>query len=259
MDVDAGRVDAVLDAQRAILTDRSFELLEELGFGDDLLDPAFQRSKLFGDVPHSADSRDRLGRGQGGLGPSGSIKMDVPGVPYARAASKAKAIMVEINPAQLALALLTMVLLSTILAMFAGWSWMFWRLATGQSLLPGQPLVSLSPPGWRGGTVLLAFSTYVVMNVLVAGLYARAQGRAPCKPAPAVKPAEKSVKPDKSAKGELGSNPGETKENTGETKENTSGPPQDLAGKIDAKRRTAPTERSRQNRASRMRRMGRSR
>ncbi len=136
--------------------------------------------------------------------------------------------MVEINAAQLALALLSMVLLSTILAMFAGWSWMFWRLATGQSLLRGQPLVSLSPPGWRGGTVLLAFSTYVVMNVLVAGLYARAQGRVPRKPAPAVKPATESVKQREPAKGTHGSKPGETKEKP-------SGPPKDVVGKIDAK------------------------
>ena len=54
VDVDAGRVDAVLDAQRAVLADRAFELLEELGLGDDLLDPAFQDRKLFGDIPHRA-------------------------------------------------------------------------------------------------------------------------------------------------------------------------------------------------------------
>ncbi len=135
--------------------------------------------------------------------------------------------MVEINPAQLALALLTLVLLSTILAMFAGWSWMFWRLATGQSLLPGQPLVSLSPPGWRGGTVLLAFSTYVVMNVLVAGLYVRTQGRVPRKPAPAVKPAAASIEQRESTKSEKGSKPEETKKNP-------SGPGRDVAGKINA-------------------------
>jgi len=87
--------------------------------------------------------------------------------------------MVQINPAQLALVLLTMILLSTMLAMFVGWGWMFSRLAKGQSLLPSEPLVSLSPPRWRGGTVFLAFSIYVVMNVLVAGLYARALGRPP--------------------------------------------------------------------------------
>ena len=54
VDVDPGRVDAVLDAQRAVLADRAFELLEEFGFGDDLLDPAFQDRKLFGDIPHGA-------------------------------------------------------------------------------------------------------------------------------------------------------------------------------------------------------------
>ena len=52
--VDAGRVDAVLHAQRAVLADRPLQLLEEFGLRDDLLDPAFQDRKLFGDIPHRA-------------------------------------------------------------------------------------------------------------------------------------------------------------------------------------------------------------
>jgi len=103
--------------------------------------------------------------------------------------------MVEINPAQLALALLNMVLLSALAAMLLAWGWMFWRLATGQSLLPKQPLVSLSPPSWRGGTVFLAFSTYLVMNILVAGVYARALGRLPPKQARGAKQPAVSAKP----------------------------------------------------------------
>ena len=54
VDVDARGVDAVLDAQRPIFADRPLELLEELGFRDDLVDSAFQDRKLFGDVPHGA-------------------------------------------------------------------------------------------------------------------------------------------------------------------------------------------------------------
>jgi len=146
-----------------------------------------------------------------------------------------KAIMVEINPAQLALALLMMVLLSALLAMFLGWGWMFWRLATGQTLLPSQPLVSLSPPSWRGGTVFLAFSTYVIMNVLVAGLYARALGRVPRKSAPAVKPAGESVKQRESAKGEHGSNLADTRSNPVVARK-------EVAGKIDAKQAHSATD-----------------
>jgi membrane protease YdiL (CAAX protease family) len=143
--------------------------------------------------------------------------------------------MVEINPAQLALALLTTVLLSALLAMFVGWGWMFWRLATGQSLLPSQPLVSLSPPSWRGGTVLLAFSIYVVMNVLVAGVYARALGRVPRKPAPAVKPAGESIKQRESADGEHGSKPADKRANPVVLRK-------DVAGKIDAKQAHGTTD-----------------
>ena len=66
VDVDAGRVDAVLDAERAVLADRALELLEELVLGDDLLDPAAEDLELFGDVPHRfarLQERPRLGRG----------------------------------------------------------------------------------------------------------------------------------------------------------------------------------------------------
>jgi membrane protease YdiL (CAAX protease family) len=121
--------------------------------------------------------------------------------------------MVEINPAQLALAMLTMVLLSALGAMLLGWGWMFWRLYTGQSLLPTHPLVSLSPPSWRGGTVFLAFSTYVVMNVLVAGVYTRALGRVPAKPGAAVPPAAESVPTRESAKDGHASNPADRSTN----------------------------------------------
>ena len=52
VDVDAGRVDAVLDAQGAVFADRAFELVEELRLGDDLLDPALEDQELFGDGSH---------------------------------------------------------------------------------------------------------------------------------------------------------------------------------------------------------------
>ena len=54
VDIDSGRVDAVLDAQWAVLSDGAFELLQELGFGNDLFHAAFQYRKLFGDIPHRA-------------------------------------------------------------------------------------------------------------------------------------------------------------------------------------------------------------
>ena len=52
VDVDPGRVDAVLDAEGPVLADRSLQLLEEFVLGDDLLDPAAEDLELFVDVPH---------------------------------------------------------------------------------------------------------------------------------------------------------------------------------------------------------------
>src|SRR5271155_360284 len=54
VDIDSRRVDAVLDAQWAVLSDRAFELFQELGFGNDLFHATFQYRKLFGDIPHRA-------------------------------------------------------------------------------------------------------------------------------------------------------------------------------------------------------------
>jgi membrane protease YdiL (CAAX protease family) len=88
---------------------------------------------------------------------------------------------VEIDPAQLALALLSMLLLTMLLGMLVAWGWLFWRLATGQALLPSQPLVSLSPPVWRGGTLILVIATYFLVNFLVTGLYLGSEGRLPRK------------------------------------------------------------------------------
>jgi hypothetical protein len=53
VDVDAGRVDAVLDPERAVLADGSLELLEEFGLRDDLLHAALEDVELFGDLLHA--------------------------------------------------------------------------------------------------------------------------------------------------------------------------------------------------------------
>ena len=54
VDVDAGRVDAVLDPQRPTLADGAFELLAKLVLGDDRLDPAAEDSKLVIEVEHAS-------------------------------------------------------------------------------------------------------------------------------------------------------------------------------------------------------------
>jgi hypothetical protein len=46
MNVDAGRVDSVLDAKRLPGLEAALELLLEFSFGDDLLDPAANQRKL---------------------------------------------------------------------------------------------------------------------------------------------------------------------------------------------------------------------
>src|SRR5262249_13692931 len=52
VDADAGRVDAVLDAEGRPGRRRAAELLQELVLGDDLVDPAPEDLELFPDVPH---------------------------------------------------------------------------------------------------------------------------------------------------------------------------------------------------------------
>src|SRR4051794_41115849 len=59
VDVDPGRVDAVLDPQGGPLARRALELLEELVVGDDRLDAASQDFKLFGNIPHRTGSLPR--------------------------------------------------------------------------------------------------------------------------------------------------------------------------------------------------------
>ena len=56
MNVDAGRVDAVLDAQRLAGLDAAVELLAQLVLGDDLLDAAADQGELFIDGFHDTPS-----------------------------------------------------------------------------------------------------------------------------------------------------------------------------------------------------------
>jgi hypothetical protein len=51
--VEAGRVDAVLDAQRLAGLDAAFELAHQLGLGHDLLSPAADQLQLLGDAHHN--------------------------------------------------------------------------------------------------------------------------------------------------------------------------------------------------------------
>jgi hypothetical protein len=63
MDVDAGRIDAVLDAQRCAGLEAALELLLELGFRHDLLGTAFDQGKLIFDGFHDPTSHDAAWRG----------------------------------------------------------------------------------------------------------------------------------------------------------------------------------------------------
>jgi membrane protease YdiL (CAAX protease family) len=123
----------------------------------------------------------------------------------------------EISPVQLALALLAMLLLSMLFAMLILWGWVFWRLATRRTLLPSQPLVSLSAPTWRGGTVLLAIVLYLSVNFLVTGVYLGAQGRLHATRAGTSKPAVPSVKKNEPANGKQAANPALEKSNQEDT------------------------------------------
>ena len=62
-----------LTRKRAILADRSLELLEEFGLGDDLLHAAFEDPELLGDFPHR-DSLGGLGRHHPRGGPRASTQ-----------------------------------------------------------------------------------------------------------------------------------------------------------------------------------------
>jgi membrane protease YdiL (CAAX protease family) len=90
---------------------------------------------------------------------------------------------IEMAPGQLALVFFSMLLFSVLSVAVALWGWVLWQLATGQPLLPAGPLVSLSPPRWRGGTVFLAIATNLLINSIVFGIYLRAEGRLPRKAA----------------------------------------------------------------------------
>ena len=70
MDVDAGGVDAVLDAQRLAGLDAAFELAAQVGFRRDLLGAAADQFQLFIDGLHGARSLSfAAGAGQASVGP----------------------------------------------------------------------------------------------------------------------------------------------------------------------------------------------
>jgi hypothetical protein len=52
VNIDPGRIDAILDSERTIFADGALELLEEFGLRDNLLHPALEDPELFGDIPH---------------------------------------------------------------------------------------------------------------------------------------------------------------------------------------------------------------
>ena len=79
--------------------------------------------------------------------------------------------MPNIEPSEILLALLTMLFLSIFWAMFIAWTWMIWRLLTGQSIFPERPLVTRGEPSWGAGTVLLVFLSYIGVSFLISVSY----------------------------------------------------------------------------------------
>ena len=79
--------------------------------------------------------------------------------------------MPKIGPTEILLAVLTMLLLSILWAMFIAWAWLIWRLLTGQSILPERPLVIRGEPSWGAGTVLLIFLGYLGVSFLASVSY----------------------------------------------------------------------------------------
>jgi membrane protease YdiL (CAAX protease family) len=101
--------------------------------------------------------------------------------------------MAQSTPAQLALALLSAILLAALAAILFSWAWIFRRLATGGALLPPKPILGLPNPPWKGGTVFLVFATTVLLYAIVGTVYVHAMGRALPRAAAKAKPALKAA------------------------------------------------------------------
>ena len=90
--------------------------------------------------------------------------------------------MAIIEPIEIVLRLL-------VVAIVTSWTWLFWRLLTGQPVLPEQPLVARRAPPWHFGTVLLVFLTYVFVSLFVSINYPLVAGLLPqVPPVPAAMP-----------------------------------------------------------------------
>jgi membrane protease YdiL (CAAX protease family) len=93
--------------------------------------------------------------------------------------------MALIEPVEIVQRLIVVVLA----AIVTSWTWLLWRLLTGQPVLPEQPLVDRRPPPWHFGTVLLVFLTYVFVTLFISINYPLVAGLLPTvPPAPAVEP-----------------------------------------------------------------------
>jgi membrane protease YdiL (CAAX protease family) len=73
--------------------------------------------------------------------------------------------MPNIGPTEIVRALLTMLFLCTLWAMFVAWAWLIWRLLTGQSILPERCVVSRRQPPWGAGTVLFILLPLIATQV----------------------------------------------------------------------------------------------
>jgi len=103
--------------------------------------------------------------------------------------------MAKIGPTEILIALLSMLILAVVAAMFTAWGWLIWRLLTGQPILPERPMVSRRETAWGVWTVLLLILVYLLVGFALANGYALATRRAAPRPTPPVL-AKKAHVPD---------------------------------------------------------------
>jgi membrane protease YdiL (CAAX protease family) len=87
--------------------------------------------------------------------------------------------MFQISASEIFLSLLSSLLMVVFAGMILVWSWALWRLKSGLSILPEQPLVSGGRVTWGLGTVFLVLLLYVAVNFASQWGYLWATGRLP--------------------------------------------------------------------------------
>jgi len=76
--------------------------------------------------------------------------------------------MADFGPSAILLAVLLMLLMGVVAAIFMAWGWLIWRMMTGQPILPESPLVKRGEPPWRLGTILVVVLAYIAVSLLAS-------------------------------------------------------------------------------------------